>query len=124
MDILAKIAESKILEAIQNGEFENLPGKGKPLELEDLSHIPEELRASYRILKNAGILPEEMQLQKEIVSLQSLINCCYEEEEIATLKKKLNEKVLRFNLLMEKRKGISPSTLSFYRTKIYRRFGF
>ncbi|WP_371320142.1 J-domain-containing protein [Chengkuizengella axinellae] len=64
----------KIREAKAKGEFDNLPGKGKKLELEDLSHIPNELRMSYKILKNAGIVPVEMQLKKEIVSLQDLID--------------------------------------------------
>lgn len=68
MEIFSRIAEGKIKEAIRNGEFENLPGRGKPLRLDDLSSVPEELRAAYIILKNAGIVPEELQLQKEIVS--------------------------------------------------------
>lgn len=87
---IASIAEQKIREAIRNGEFDNLPGKGKPLSLEDLSHIPEELRASYIILKNAGILPEEMQLEKEIISLETRVNCCCDEDDRKVLKRELN----------------------------------
>jgi hypothetical protein len=61
MDIFLAIAEGKIREAVLNGEFDNLPNKGKPLSLDDMAHIPEELRAGYTILKNAGVLPEEME---------------------------------------------------------------
>jgi hypothetical protein len=119
MDIVAVIAENKIREAISNGELQNLPGKGKPLKLDDLSGVPEELRASYIILKNHGVLPPELELEKEIVNLQRLVNCCYNDEEKTALQKKLNQKMLRFNLLMEKR-GMSAA-LRFYRHKIDRK---
>lgn len=120
VNVLARIADEKIREAILNGEFDNLSGKGEPLKLEDLSRVPEELRAAYTILKNAGMLPEELQLKKEVLTLQQLLNCCYDDEERRTLTRKLNEKVLRFNLLMEKRK-VGAASLWGYREKIYRR---
>ncbi|AEF93995.1 DnaJ-like, subfamily C, domain-containing protein [Desulfotomaculum nigrificans CO-1-SRB] len=121
MDIISLIAENKIREAIEKGELKNLPGQGKPLELEDLSHVPEDLRAGYKMLKNAGVLPEEMEIKKEIISLQKLMDCCYEEEKKNIIKKQLNEKILRFNLLMEKRAVSSPA-LSFYKDKIFDKF--
>lgn len=121
MDAISLLAESKIREAIRKGELDNLPNKGRPLDLEDLSWVPEELRAAYIILKNANILPEEVKLRKEIVSLQNLINCCHEPDERKTLEKKLTQKVLRFDLLMEKR-GLN-SALGTYKGKIYRKFG-
>lgn len=116
-DIVAMIAEEKIREAMRNGEFDNLPGKGKPLQLEDLSHVPEELRASFIILKNAGILPEELQLEKEIMSLKTLVNSCYDEGDRKDLKREINEKILRFNIMMEKRHR-SNRALNQYRGKI------
>lgn len=73
------------------------------MRLEDLSQVPEELRAGYIILKNAGILPEELQIEKEIMSLETLINRCYDEDDRKVLKRELNEKFLRFNIMMEKR---------------------
>jgi len=120
LNILEMIAEEKIREAIRNGEFANLPGKGKPLQLEDLSHVPPELRAAYLLLKNAGILPEELQVKKEIIRLQDLLDCCSEEPEQRALRKQLNEKVLRFNLLMEQR-GSRSAALQEYRSKIERK---
>ncbi|MBF7084576.1 DUF1992 domain-containing protein [Desulfallas sp. Bu1-1] len=119
MDIVAVIAENKIREAIKKGELQNLSGKGKPLKLDDLSGVPEELRASYIILKNHGVLPPELELEREIVTLKKLVNCCYHDEEKTALQKKLNEKMLRFNLLMEKR-GMSAA-LRFYKDKIDRK---
>ncbi len=120
MNILEMIAEEKIREAIRNGEFANLPGKGKPLRLEDLSHVPPELRAAYLLLKNAGVLPQELQLKKEIIRLQDLLNCCSEEPEQRAIRKQLNDKILRFNLLMEQR-GSRSAALQEYRSKIERK---
>ena len=81
MDILAKIAEQRIREAMERGEFDNLPCHGKPIKLDDLIGVPEHLRMGYKILKNAGVLPEEMQLKKEMVSLKTLLDACYDETE-------------------------------------------
>ncbi|MCL6611889.1 MAG: DUF1992 domain-containing protein [Peptococcaceae bacterium] len=127
MDILTIIAENRIREAVKNGELDNIPGRGRPLNLDDLSHVPEELRAGYILLRNAGVLPEEMQLKKEIVSLQKLINCCCEdrggEKEIDSLRKKLTEKILRYDILMERRNRGSNLALGQYQNKIYKRLG-
>ncbi len=121
MDILAALAENKIREAVEKGELNNLPGSGQPLQVEDLSHVPEELRTSYRLLKNANILPEEMELKKEIITLQKLIDCCQENKDKRHLVKKLNEKILRFDIMMDQRKTYS-SALTYYRDKIYNKF--
>lgn len=67
------IAEQRIREALTRGEFDNLPGSGKPLELDDDSLIPEDQRLAYRILKNAGYVPEEVENRREIASLQQVL---------------------------------------------------
>lgn len=67
------IAEQKIAAAQERGEFENLPGMGKPLPEEDLSNVPEELRLAYRMLKNAGYVPEEVANRKEMLQLADLL---------------------------------------------------
>lgn len=58
MYIFEIIAENKIREAILRGELENLPGQGKPLNIGDLSHVPEELRAGYIVLKTLAFCPK------------------------------------------------------------------
>ena len=73
MNILDKMAESQIEAAIERGDLRGLPGEGKPLELDDTSMIPEELRAAYRLLKNAGYLPPEAQLRREIATAEQLL---------------------------------------------------
>lgn len=57
MWLLDQWAERHIIEAQRKGEFDNLPGRGESLILDDDSHVPAELRAGYRLLKNAGCLP-------------------------------------------------------------------
>lgn len=104
-DFLARLAEQKIREAIKDGELDNLPGQGKPLDLSSDSQIPADLRMAYKILKNSGLLPEEMDVQKEITSLETLIAACNDEEEKAGLKKKLSHKQLYLAILMEKRRS-------------------
>jgi len=121
MDILAKIAEQRIREAMERGEFDNLPLHGQPLKLDDLTSVPEHLRMGYTILKNAGVLPEEMQLKKEMVSLKTLLDACYNEAEKQTLQQKMNEKVLRYNMMMEKQ--LYKPTYQQYRAKILKKLG-
>lgn len=75
------IAEQRIEEAVAKGEFDNLPGAGKPLILEDFSQIPPELRMAYKILKNAGCVPEEISQRKEISQLTELLDKCPDEKE-------------------------------------------
>ena len=68
------IAERKIAEAQARGELANLPGEGRPLELDDDALIPEDLRLAYRILKNAGFVPPEVEALREISQLESVVN--------------------------------------------------
>ncbi|AOY78487.1 hypothetical protein BJL90_20640 [Clostridium formicaceticum] len=102
--MIETIAEAKIREAIEKGALDNLPGKGKPLKLEDLSRIPEEFRAGYILLKNGGYIPEEMALQNKIFHYRQLIDQCCDVSEKETLKKELSYLNLKHSLLMEKRK--------------------
>ena len=119
MDMLAKIAEQRIREAMERGEFDNLPFHGKPIIPEDLSGVPEALRMGYKILKNAGILPPEMQLKKEILTLRQLLAACEDADEHRRLLIKMNEKELRFNMLMERR--VQTTAHQQYRAQIMKR---
>lgn len=73
MFLLDQLAEARILNALEKGELSNLPGEGKPLRLDDDSAVPEELRGAYRILKNAGFLPLELQARKELREAEQLL---------------------------------------------------
>jgi hypothetical protein len=98
MELLYKIAENRILEAIEGGLFENLPGRGKPLLLEDDSHVPPELRMAYKIMKMADCLPPELELRKEIVRLQDLVASLPDEAEKLMQMRRLNFLVMKLGL--------------------------
>lgn len=99
LDIIAKIAEEKIKEAIERGVFRDLPGKGQPLEMEDLSLVPDELRICYKVLKNAGLLPPELELRKEIATLEALLTTIDDDEVLLRTISTLNEKIMRLNII-------------------------
>jgi len=67
------LAERKIEEALARGELAGLPCEGRPLELDDDALVPEELRVAYRVLKNAGYLPPEIEARREIADLERLL---------------------------------------------------
>lgn len=102
MEFLHKIAERRILEALEKGEFNNLEGKGKPLNIDDDIWIPEDLRIAYRILKNAGCTPPELELRNEVVNLCSLMNTIDDDKERLKKIRELNFKLLKLNLTRKK----------------------
>ena len=65
----AQIVENRITEAIARGEFDNLPGAGKPLDLDDDLLVPEEERIAFRIMRNAGCVPPEVERLAELERL-------------------------------------------------------
>ncbi|MEW5746705.1 MAG: DnaJ family domain-containing protein [Nitrospirota bacterium] len=102
MDVIAKIAEEKIREAMENGAFDNLAGAGKPLTFADEAWIPEDLRLAYRILKNAGCLPPEIEMNREILSLKDLIETLDDDKEKLKRLRELNFKIMKLNLLRKR----------------------
>ena len=120
LSYFARVVEERIREAQREGAFDNLPGKGKPLQLEDQSLIPEDLRMSYHILKNAHVLPPEAELRKEIHSLQDLLKYVEDESERRAMAKEIEWKMIRLDLLG--RRSFSWQTTRFYGKKLVRRF--
>jgi hypothetical protein len=116
-----RIAEEKIREAQRTGAFDNLPGKGKPLQLEDMSWVPEDLRIGYHILKNAHVLPPEAELRKDIHTLEDLLKHVEDEGERRALAKSIQLKIIRLDLL--KRRSTSVTSLAEYKRKLVGKFG-
>jgi ribosomal protein S15P/S13E len=125
MELFPSIAEEKIKEALRNGELigEQLPGFGKPLVPEDLSGIPEELRIGYKLLRNAGFVPEEVQLLNEISGLQELLRHCQTDEASQENRRKLDAASFRFRQLMEDRGVTHTDAYLTYQDKIQDKFG-
>jgi hypothetical protein len=118
---LARLAEERIRDAIQRGEFDNLPGSGKPLNLEDDRHIPDDLRLAYKVLKNADCLPPELELKKEIRKAEELLSSVADEGEKYRQLQKVNFLIMKLN---EMRKGsVQWEEKQFYYTKIVDKVG-
>ncbi len=117
---IERLAEQRILEAQRNGEFDNLAGKGKPLPLEDLSAVPEDLRMAYHVLKNANVLPPEAELLKDIHILEDLLKHVDDEGERKSLAKSLQWKVIRLDML--KRRSMDLGTVRNYGRRIVEKF--
>jgi hypothetical protein len=92
------VIEQRIAEAARRGELDDLPGAGRPLELDDDRLIPAELRIAYRILKNAGYVPPEVESLKEIGELERMVQRMAAGEERTAAMKKLRLLSLRMNL--------------------------
>ena len=122
MDILATIAERKIREAIGQGELDNLPGAGKPLAMDDdLSGVPAELRMAYKILKNAGFVPPEVELRKEIVSLREMLGTLEDDEKRRSVGRELDFKLLKLGMM--RKRPVHLDEFPEYRDKIIERLG-
>ena len=94
-----KIIEKRIQDAQNNGDFDNHPGKGKPIDLEDDSNIPEDLRLTYKILRNADCLPPELALRKEIRTMEDMLDDIHDEKEKFRHIKKINYKIMQLNMM-------------------------
>jgi len=99
--VISKNVDEKIAEAIASGEFENLPGKGKPLDLDAYFATPEHLRMGYSILKSADIIPEEIELLREIEGLRKSLDSSTNRTEKKALRQQLCEKLTNLNMRME-----------------------
>ena len=100
LDAIAGIAERKIQEAREEGAFDNLPGKGQPLNLDEDFSLPFEVRMMSKVLKNANVLPEWIQIRKDIDT---------EKEEIAKLREKLTRENRRWTAKLASVFADSPS---------------
>lgn len=116
-----KIVEQRIKEAQEKGEFDNLPGQGEPLKLEDDSRIPEDLRLAYKILKNADCLPPQLELKKEIRQMEDMLENIPDEKEKYRQIKKINYKIMRLNMMGRKSPLLEEKQI--YYKKLVDKFG-
>ena len=99
-----RIVESIIKEAMERGEFDNLPGKGKPIDLSEYFETPEEVRLAYSVLKNAGMTSREVDLLKEIAELKQIQAALVDEKKQLEIGKQIRQKQVEFSLMLERQK--------------------
>ena len=97
-----KLVEEKIRAAMEAGEFDNLEGAGLPLDLDEYFATPEDLRVSFSVLKNARVLPREVELLKEIESLRDGLAARSSSDEKARLRSELNDRLLQYEVIMDR----------------------
>lgn len=111
------IAERKIEEYILNKRGPDLSHwQNKPLPKDDMSHVPPDLRMAYKLLKNAGYVPEEVALQKEIIRTEDLLAQCTDEKEKVKQLKKLS--FLQFKLECRTGRSLKLESESPYFSKV------
>src|SRR2546423_10196185 len=101
---LESFIEAQIKKAMAEGEFDNLPGKGKPIDLKAYFDTPEDLRMAYSILKSNNFVPEEVEMLKEIEAQKKRLESCADETQKDRLRKEINDKTIAFKMLLEKHK--------------------
>jgi len=116
-----KIIEQRIKEAQERGDFDDLPGSHEPLQIEDDSLVPADLRLAYKILKNADCLPPELQLKKEIRQMEDLLESIPDEREKYRQMKRINYKIMQLNL-MGKKSPLLQETEVYY-SRLVEKFG-
>jgi len=120
MESFFRIAERRIAEAMLNGEFDNLKGRGKPLVFEDETWIPEDLRMAYRFLKNAGCIPPELEARNEVINMCALIDTIDDDKERLRKIRQLNFMLLKLNL--NRKKPLTFEDFPEYEGKLGRKF--
>jgi len=103
--VFDKLVEQKIREAQAAGEFDGLEGEGRPINLEAYFNTPAELRAAYAVLKNAGVLPEEAAVLKELNEATARLEDCRDEAERERLTRALQYIQLKYDIMIERRGG-------------------
>jgi hypothetical protein len=116
---LELIAEAKIAEAIRAGAFDNLPGAGRPLDLDDDRLIPEKSRLAYRILRNAGFVPAEIETRREAASLRQLLASVTDDTE----KSRAAARLTVIEMTLEAARGRSLPRAGAYRALLLARLG-
>ena len=99
LEAIRLIAERRISEAIEKGLLDTHGWRNRPLPMTYDNMVPDELRMAYKILKNAGYLPPEIEAKKEIQAIEDLLATC--EDECTRVKqiKKLNYLVQKLNAM-------------------------
>ena len=120
MLLIDSLAEEQIQAAIRRGDFDDLPGRGRPLELDRDDLVPDALRVGYRVLKNAGCLPPELMLRNEISEVEALLDRVETDGEQLALCRRLQ--LLKTRLALHGREVSLLERDGAYRAKLLTRF--
>ena len=109
--------EEKIRKAVEKGEFDDLPGTGKPLDFrDDLPGLSPELKMGFKVLKNAGYIPEKSEMKSSDVLIHDLLSYATDGEEKGNFQKRR-----QFEELVHEKRWYRHSTFKDYANKIYQK---
>lgn len=98
--------DAQVRAARERGEFDQLPGHGKPLQLDDLDHLPSEQRLAALLMRSMHEVPVVVTLVREIRAFRSLIESSDSEQEREQVLSKLQEKLVELSAAL-KLEGLS-----------------
>lgn len=112
------IVEDLIKKAQRDGQFDNLPGAGKPLPPDEFAHYPEDIRMVMRILKNSGHDDEAQFVKEEMSDLQNQMKKATQREK-TELEQQYNQRLTQLNRMLSK-KGMKTNSSAFkqYQTQL------
>lgn len=117
---LNELIERRIDEARRQGAFDDLPGAGKPMDLDDDRLVPEELRVAFRILKNAGYVPPEVEALRD---LDSMLRVAVDAAEDSPEAKRAGRRLLALSIALEARgAALTTGAALDYRRALLERF--
>lgn len=99
----SRIAENIIDQAMREGAFDDLPGRGQPLSLDDYFALPEDLRMAYSILTNANCAPPEVMMMQEIGRLERAVEAATHPDTRAPLLRQLRDRRNELAIVLERR---------------------
>ena len=112
-----QFVEEKIKRAVEDGKFNDLPGAGKPLDFrDDLPGLSPELKMGFKVLKNAGYIPEKSVMKSSDVLIHDLLSYATDGEEKGNFQKRR-----QFEELAHEKKWHHNSKFKVYADKIYRK---
>lgn len=99
-----KLVEQKIQEAMARGDFDNLPGRGQPIDLTAYFDTPEDVRAAYALLKNARLVPREVEILQEIAALKEQLSTASTAEQKRKIGRRIQELHIQYTVMLERQK--------------------
>lgn len=103
MALFDRIVEQIVQEAVDRGALDDLALAGQPLPPDPFAGAPPEMRMALRVLRNANVVPEEVERRKEAERLREALAACTDPEARRALARKVQEADLRVALLREQR---------------------
>jgi hypothetical protein len=98
-----RVAERRIGAAIERGELRDLPGAGKPLDLEEYFSAPPDMRLAFSILKNANCVPAEVELMNEVAHLRQAVASASDPAQKGELQRALVSRQTQLAIMLERR---------------------